>query len=124
MSGVRVPLCPPIISFTFRLSLGPSRRSGFRLRAPAALTPAKRLKFESLTAHQFLLSFHLCPFGDAGRAIRCETAETIRCWRRSVHLSLYGKTASGGALVRSGSPAADGSGAGVFVFAADARAAH
>jgi hypothetical protein len=26
--------------------------SGFRLRAPASLTPAKRLKFESLRAHQ------------------------------------------------------------------------
>jgi hypothetical protein len=27
-------------------------RSGFRLRAPTALTPAKRLKFKSLRAHQ------------------------------------------------------------------------
>ncbi len=29
-------------------------RSGFRLRAPAPLTPAKRLKFESLRAHHTL----------------------------------------------------------------------
>jgi len=29
----------------------PSTSSGFRLRAPAPLTPAKRLKFESLRAH-------------------------------------------------------------------------
>src|SRR5713101_9751748 len=32
----------------------PSLRSGFRLRAPAALTPARRLKFESLRARQLL----------------------------------------------------------------------
>src|SRR5271169_5720337 len=34
---------------------GPSLRSGFRQRAPASLTPAKRLKFESLRARQFLV---------------------------------------------------------------------
>ena len=30
--------------FLFQVQLGPSLRSGFRLRAPASLTPAKRLK--------------------------------------------------------------------------------
>ena len=30
---------------------GPSQRSGFRLRAPAALTPAKSLKFKSCSRH-------------------------------------------------------------------------
>src|SRR5271167_1401594 len=35
-------------------SPGPSLRSGLRLRAPATLTPAKRLKFESYRRHQCL----------------------------------------------------------------------
>src|SRR5271167_616390 len=34
------------------LSPDPSLCSGFRLRAPASLTPAKRLKFKSLRVHQ------------------------------------------------------------------------
>src|ERR1039458_7483339 len=49
------------------ISRGPSLRSGFRLRAPASLTPAKRLKFKSLLRHQvflitktFLLAIFLC----------------------------------------------------------------
>jgi hypothetical protein len=35
-----------------RFAGGPSLRSGFRLRAPASLTPAERLKFKSWWAHQ------------------------------------------------------------------------
>src|SRR5271154_690059 len=38
----------------------PSTGSGFRLRAPAPLTPARRLKFESLRAHQFSTRFPRC----------------------------------------------------------------
>ena len=45
--GVRVPSSAP--------SVGPSLSSGFRLRAPAPLTPAKRLKFESLLRHHQLV---------------------------------------------------------------------
>ncbi len=45
--GVRVPSSAP--------SVGPSLSSGFRLRAPAPLTPANRLKFESLLRHQVML---------------------------------------------------------------------
>ena len=39
-------------SLSASLPPGPSLRSGFRLRAPASLTPAKRLKFESLPLRQ------------------------------------------------------------------------
>ncbi len=37
-----------------RLTRDPSLRSGFRLRAPASLTPANRLKFDSDPRLQFL----------------------------------------------------------------------
>src|ERR1035441_4879369 len=37
------------------ISQGPSLREGFRLRAPALLTPARRLKFESLLRRQVFL---------------------------------------------------------------------
>src|SRR5260370_34658553 len=45
-------------SFTPHDSPDPSLRSGFRLRAPASLTPAKRLKFDSLRAHQLIFIPH------------------------------------------------------------------
>src|SRR5205814_6390311 len=44
----QVRVQPPPPNFT----LDPSLRSGFRLRAPAPLTPANRLKFESNRRHQ------------------------------------------------------------------------
>ncbi len=42
---------------------GPSLHSGFRLRAPASLTPANRLKFESLLRHQVRLPRSLAALG-------------------------------------------------------------
>jgi len=45
-----------------RFNLGPSLRSGFRLRAPASLAPARRLKFESLLRHQGFLDCFLCSY--------------------------------------------------------------
>jgi hypothetical protein len=48
----QVRISPGAPDFPSRFCVGnPSLRSGFRLRAPAALMPAKRLKFESLRAH-------------------------------------------------------------------------
>jgi hypothetical protein len=44
----QVPLWLRSLSHRFRSG------SGFRLRAPASLTPARRLKFKSLRARQFL----------------------------------------------------------------------
>src|SRR5271165_1551817 len=55
--GVRISPSPPVLETKFELR-DPSRRSGFRLRAPAALTPAKRLKFESPPLRQFYPKSH------------------------------------------------------------------
>ena len=46
---------------TRRYCPDPSLRSGFRLRAPASLTPAKRLKFDSLRAHHLFSTLRYCP---------------------------------------------------------------
>jgi len=40
---------------------GPSLRSGFRLRAPAPLPPAKRLKFDSYPLRQLLKLYGSSP---------------------------------------------------------------
>src|SRR5579864_1375129 len=53
--GVRIPLPPPLSGPKSFDTAGPSLRSGFRLQAPASLTPAKRLKFESLSLPQKLI---------------------------------------------------------------------
>ena len=52
---------------------GPSLRSGFRLRAPAPLTPAKRLKFDSHPRLQQVLRLvrTTCQAGHPYRGSRC-----------------------------------------------------
>ena len=44
------------LSLRHGISLGPALRSGFRQQAPASLTPAKRLKFESPSLRQCSLT--------------------------------------------------------------------
>src|SRR5437667_8299803 len=51
---LRVQPPPPLVTISCGAG-GPSLRSGFRLRAPAPLTPANRLKFESNRRHQYFL---------------------------------------------------------------------
>src|ERR1035437_5032384 len=75
------------------LSRGPSLRSGFRLQTPASLTPARRLKFESLLWRQVfliartflssLLAIFLCSATLAQS--RRNISATSRCGVATVH---------------------------------------